>query len=89
MAMNGRLMQGDAEKHLFYRAVVIYCDAVMLLAHTMERTDMSDPKALKSYIVNDSSWRGVLGNYKLDRYGDSHRRFYCYTILRGHFMRVD
>jgi formate C-acetyltransferase len=31
-AMNGHLFQGDAEKHLFYRAVVIYCDAVILLA---------------------------------------------------------
>jgi pyruvate formate-lyase/glycerol dehydratase family glycyl radical enzyme len=30
--MNGVLFQGDAEKHLFYRAVAIYCDAVMLLA---------------------------------------------------------
>jgi pyruvate formate-lyase/glycerol dehydratase family glycyl radical enzyme len=30
--MNGRLMEGDAEKHLFYRAIVIYCDAVILLA---------------------------------------------------------
>jgi formate C-acetyltransferase len=29
---NGRLFEGDAEKHLFYRAVVIYCDAVMLLS---------------------------------------------------------
>jgi formate C-acetyltransferase len=28
----GRLFEGDAEKHLFYRAVVIYCDAVMLLS---------------------------------------------------------
>ncbi|SHH93577.1 formate C-acetyltransferase [Sporobacter termitidis DSM 10068] len=31
-AMNGHLFEGDAEKHLFYRAVVIYCDAVMLLS---------------------------------------------------------
>jgi formate C-acetyltransferase len=30
--MNGRLMNGDAERHLFYRAVVIYCDAVILLS---------------------------------------------------------
>ena len=29
--MNGCLMQGDAQKHLFYRAVAIYCDAVILL----------------------------------------------------------
>ncbi len=28
----GRLFEGDAEKHLFYRAGVIYCDAVMLLS---------------------------------------------------------
>jgi pyruvate formate-lyase/glycerol dehydratase family glycyl radical enzyme len=30
--MNGHLFEGDAEKHLFYRAVVIYCDAVILLS---------------------------------------------------------
>ncbi len=30
--MNGHMFAGDAEKHLFYRAVVIYCDAVMLLS---------------------------------------------------------
>ncbi len=31
-ATNGRIFRGDAEKHLFYRAVAIYCDAVMLLS---------------------------------------------------------
>ena len=31
-ALNGHMFEGDAEKHLFYRAVVIYCDAVMLLS---------------------------------------------------------
>ncbi|NLT15496.1 MAG: hypothetical protein GXY05_14265 [Clostridiales bacterium] len=31
-ALSGNLMQGDAEKHLFYRAVAIYCDAVMTLS---------------------------------------------------------
>ncbi|NMA24573.1 MAG: hypothetical protein GX936_02780, partial [Clostridiales bacterium] len=31
-ALNGHLMQGDAEKHLFYRAVAIYCDAVITLS---------------------------------------------------------
>ncbi len=30
--LSGHLMQGDAEQHLFYRAIVIYCDAVMLLS---------------------------------------------------------
>ncbi len=30
--LNGNLMEGDAQKHLFYRSVVIYCDAVMTLA---------------------------------------------------------
>ena len=30
--MNGHVMQGDADKHFFYRSIVIYCDAVILLA---------------------------------------------------------
>jgi formate C-acetyltransferase len=30
--MDGRLFDSMAEKHIFYRAVVIYCDAVILLA---------------------------------------------------------
>ena len=31
-AMNGNLMDGDAQKHLFYRSIMIYCDAVITLA---------------------------------------------------------
>ena len=30
--MNGNLMEGDAQKHLFYRSIMIYCDAVITLA---------------------------------------------------------
>lgn len=30
--LNGRLFEGDAQKHLFYRSIVIYCDAVILLS---------------------------------------------------------
>lgn len=42
--MDGHLFMGDAEKHIFYRSIVIYCDAVMCLAkrYAAECTKMSE-----------------------------------------------
>ncbi len=42
--LNGNLMEGDVQKHLFYRSVVIYCDAVMTLAKRYEKNARKCPK---------------------------------------------
>ncbi|OGS53580.1 MAG: hypothetical protein A2Y20_04030 [Firmicutes bacterium GWF2_51_9] len=68
-------------------ASILSYDAVFLIAEAMTNSKSTDHQKVKLEILSKTVYRGIGGNYELDRFGDTSRPIHTFIIEKGEYVR--
>lgn len=63
-------------------------EATMVILTSLKKTDNVLVQNLKEVILKTKRFNGVLESFSLDRYGDTDRKYYLFTVRNNSFVRI-
>lgn len=71
-----------------FSAIYSY-EATTSLFQAMEMGPDLKPSTIKNNIISSKDFKGLDGNYQIDKFGDNNRKYMIFRLVDGQLRRVD